>query len=110
MTETIRIAVFRLNAPVSFETIPNELEDMSGIVGGYIEVLPIGGGLILTCNEDGKRYQLAPTSTLLRSGIVDNVVGTFFVARKDGDEYASIKPADEARLTAWTPGGVWTVE
>ena len=52
MSETIRIAVFRLNAPVSFETIPYTLEKLNQIVGGYLEVIAIGNGLILTCNCD----------------------------------------------------------
>ena len=34
--------------------IENDLETMQGLVGGYIEVVSTGEGILLICNEEGK--------------------------------------------------------
>jgi Domain of unknown function (DUF3846) len=108
----IRVAIFRPgNAPV-FGVIANELETMQKLVGGYIEVLPLDSdarGLLLICNEEGKIHSLPPNRGVIGPQADDLICGTFFVCRRDREEFGSIEHADEPRLLAWTPQLVWDV-
>ena len=56
-------------------TIPNTLEAMQQMVGGYIEVIPLED-ICLVCNEEGKLMGL-PGSRRLGNDII---AGTFFLA------------------------------
>lgn len=56
-------------------TIPNTLEAMQQMVGGYIEVIPLDD-VCLVCNEEGKLMGL-PGNRRLRNDII---AGTFFLA------------------------------
>ena len=56
-------------------TIPNTLEAMQQMVGGYIEVIPLAD-VCLVCNEEGKLMGL-PGSRRLGD---DVIAGTFFLA------------------------------
>lgn len=72
------------------QTIENTLEAMQGIVGGYIEVVPLGNGLLLICNEEGKLKGLDPTIWIGN----DFISGSFIVCRSDGEEFSSITAED----------------
>ena len=64
--------------------MPNELEAMQAIVGGYIEVLPIAEDVAIVCNEEGKMKRLEANRPLYHEGkMYDIVVGTFFIAGDD---------------------------
>lgn len=69
--------------------ISNEPEVMHKLVGGYIETAPLINGLIVVCNEKGILLNL-PINNNLGVHILEN----FFVARTDGDEFASITDED----------------
>lgn len=62
--------------------IENDLDAMQEIVDGYIECLPVWGGE-LVCNEEGELLGLAPN----REYCGDVILGTFFLAGTDGDEF-----------------------
>lgn len=38
--------------------IPNELNVLQGIVGGYIEAVPVAEDVVVICNEEGRLYGL----------------------------------------------------
>jgi hypothetical protein len=107
---TIRVAVFRPGADVTYETLPNELEDMQKLVDGYIETLALSNTLTAICNEDGKIRRL-PSNRLVGgpggTRTFDILVGTFFVARMHEEDFASIYERDEHRLNAWKPDKIW---
>ena len=64
--------------------IPNKLEEMQKIVGGYIEVFPLADDVAIVCNEEGKINGLKPNRPIYYDGkIVDIIVGTFFIAGDD---------------------------
>ena len=64
--------------------MPNELEAMQAIVGGYIEVCPIAEGVAIVCNEEGKMNGMALNRPIYHGGkIVDIIAGTFFIAGDD---------------------------
>jgi hypothetical protein len=65
------------------------LDELQGIVAGYIEAIYLRDGRIMFCNEDGKRLGLAPNraaTTIARShaAIVpgDTVVGDVIVGTR----------------------------
>lgn len=64
--------------------MPNELEAMQAIVGGYIEVMPIAEGVAIVCNEEGKMNGLELNRPIYYNGeMVDIIAGTFFIAGED---------------------------
>ncbi len=101
--DLIRVAIFRPGAEPTFEEIQNELKPMQELVGGYIKTLDIGDGLIAVLNEEGKIERLEFNRTVVGPQGYDDLVGTFFVVRSAGEEFASISAWDEALLKAWRP-------
>lgn len=62
------------------------LDELNGIVGGYIEVLHIEDKL-LVCNEEGKLndlpYNAIATQLINAAGIKDYIVGNVLFCEKD---------------------------
>ena len=73
--------------------IPNTLDAMKAIVGGWIEIVSLGGGLDLCLNEEGKLLGLPPNVALF--GGQDVVAGDCFLLRHDEEgEAVSVTAAD----------------
>lgn len=65
--------------------MPNELEAMQKIVGGYIEVYPLADDAAIVCNEEGKISGMELNRPIYHNGeLVEIIAGTFFIA---GDDY-----------------------
>lgn len=62
--------------------IRNELEELQDLVGGYIEVLPMGGDLRLIVNEEGKLRGLEPN---ILAPTLDILVGPVIATAYDGE-------------------------
>lgn len=65
------------------EEIENELATMQKLVGGYIEVVSMGGGVALVVNEEGKLIDLPVNFGLGRDTI--NGTAVFVAYGSDGD-------------------------
>lgn len=64
--------------------MPNELEAMQKIVGGYIEVFPLADDVAIVCNEEGKMNGLELNRPIYRNGeMIEIIAGTFFIAGDD---------------------------
>jgi len=62
--------------------IKNEYEELTKIVGGFIECVDIGKGVDMVCNEEGKLKGMAANLNFP----YDVIVGTvFFCSSKEGD-------------------------
>ena len=73
--------------------INNSLDEMKAIVGGWIEIVGLGGGLDLCCNEEGQLMGL-PLNVALFGG-QDVVAGDCFLLRHDDEgEAVSVTAAD----------------
>jgi hypothetical protein len=73
--------------------IDNSLDEMKAIVGGWIEIVSLGGGLDLCCNEEGKLMGLPPNVSLF--GGQDIVAGDCFLLRHDDEgEAVSVTATD----------------
>ena len=68
--------------------ISNTLENLQKTVGGYIETVPIGGGAISICNEEGKLKGLQPNFWVGPRLYSDLIVGTAIIVGTSGEEFA----------------------
>ena len=73
-------------------TMPNTLEAFQAAVGGYIEVLDLGGDAVLVCNEEGKLAGLPAN----RRVCGDTIAGTFLIAGSSDGEFCSLSDEDAA--------------
>lgn len=63
-----------------------QLEEMQGIVGGYIEVLTLNGAELMIVNEEGKLDGLAENDAATRivraNGYDDFIVGNVLICKR----------------------------
>lgn len=83
------------------KVIDNNLETLQDIVNGYIEVVNIGNGILLVCNEEGKIHQLKPNLVVGNDTIVGDVV---FVADA-GDDFGSLSAEQIIYINHFLKGG-----
>ena len=62
--------------------ISGTLENLQKTVGGYIEVIRIGVGMVVLCDEDGKGKNLPYSCTISEIPLVGTVI---FAGSKDGE-------------------------
>lgn len=84
--ERIRILVVEPGKAPETAQIPNTLEAMQQIVGGLIQPVTLDDNICLVCNEEGKLLGMEGNRRLGN----DIIVGTFFVAAVDGEEFSSL--------------------
>ncbi|MBD5085682.1 MAG: DUF3846 domain-containing protein [Clostridiales bacterium] len=73
-------------------TMPNTLEAFQAAVGGYIEVLDLGGDAVLVCNEEGKLAGLPAN----RRVCGDTIAGIFLITGSADGEFCSLSDEDAA--------------
>lgn len=83
-TDTIQVVVVESMKKPYKKTIPNTLDAMQDVVGGYIELVTIGvthsgGTVAITLNEQGKLDELPFNRRIHGKGASDVLVGTFFI-------------------------------
>ena len=66
------------------EEIENTLESLQGIVGGYIETVTMGNGVVMICNEEGRNIGLPYNCTV--GGV--SFCGTVAIAGTDEEDFA----------------------
>lgn len=54
MSEQIKVMVKKPDAEMFITSIDNSLQAFQKAVNGNIEVMPIGAGMAVICNEDGR--------------------------------------------------------
>ena len=70
--------------------ISNTLENLQKTVGGYIEVIRIGGGCLLIVNEEGKLDGLERNFQIGHEPVLDIIVGNCIICGENGDEFTDI--------------------
>lgn len=93
MGSSIRVIVKRPEDKVGkpMHIVPT-LERLQGIVEGYIQHVPIGDGLALICNEEGKLREMEPNFVIMDGlgQLIDYIVGPVIVAGVKGEELADV--------------------
>ena len=70
--------------------ISNTLENLQKTVGGKIETVYLGRGLILIVNEEGKLMNLEPNFRTGRGFFADTIVGTAIVVGANGEHFGDV--------------------
>ena len=78
-------------------TVPNTLEALQELVGGYIEVVGIGNGLLLVMNEEGKIRGLPESVRCL----YDTIVGPVFITADKDEDFRSLTTEEIQIARAW---------
>ena len=89
----MKVLVVEPMKPCEAREIPDTLEAMQAIVGGDIEATyPFAETVAVICNAEGKGLDLPYNRPLMdESGLpYDIVCGTFFLARVEGEHFASL--------------------
>lgn len=86
MKENIRVIVKVPGRPAEPREIPNTLEELQGIVGGYIETVRFASDCTIVCNEEGKLLGLAPNIFLMG----EQFVGPIIIAGVRGEDFDDI--------------------
>ena len=81
--------------------IENTLEALQAAVGGYIEVVTLGGGQAAVVNEEGKINDLPFNRALYAGGMdpVDYLFGNVLIVGTDGEDFLDLTPAELDALT-----------
>lgn len=91
--KTLKILVVEPLRPCRVQEIPDTLEAMQAVVGGYLQaVYPFRDELALVCNEDGKNLGLPCNRPLTNDRGVpyDVICGTFFLAGIGEEDFVSL--------------------
>lgn len=71
--------------------INDSLESFQRIVEGPIEVVGIGRGIIMICNEEGKLRGLQPNFWVNKNSVTADIIcGTVIICGEDMDEFADV--------------------
>jgi len=79
----VRVVFFAVGKEPEVKEIQGNLESMQALVGGWIQMVPIGPGLDLVCDEEGKFNGAAPNRYVPE--LRDVIAGPFFVSAHDGN-------------------------
>lgn len=90
----IQVLVYRPGQPGVVEEHGTDLPSAQALVEGYIESVPLGAGIYMTCNEEGKLKGLAPNFMLPG----DVIVGTVFFHRVEDAEISELNKDDVKRI------------
>lgn len=98
MPKKIKVYVKEPDKDPEQRTIPNTLEALQEIVGGYIETYRIATDLTIICNEEGRLLGLPYNVTICGTSFV----GSILFAGVNGEEFCDVPDA-------WSPSimGRW---
>jgi len=87
----IKVYVKRPGEPARPRVIPNTLEALQKIVGGYIETVSVTTDLVIICNEEGRLINLPYNCEFYGVDFVGTII---FVGRKEDelDDCPDISP------------------
>ncbi|HPD89014.1 MAG TPA: DUF3846 domain-containing protein [Oscillospiraceae bacterium] len=91
----IAVLLYQIGEAPRPKFIPNTLEAMQELVGGYIETVTLEDGLILVCNEEGRMNGLPPNASVTTRYGQQYIYGDFFICRGEGDEFSGLHNSQE---------------
>lgn len=82
----MKVIIKAPNNPAVEAEIDNTLETMQGIVGGYIECIPLTYEALIICNEEGKIRNLPYNF----STPLDHIMGTVIICGDEGEDFTDV--------------------
>lgn len=89
-----KVWAVRVGKKPEIEKIEMSLEGMQEFVGGYIEMVPMGGNVMMVCNEEGKLLRL-PENVSLGGDVIH---GDIFFMKSKGDKAEDITEKDIKKI------------
>lgn len=87
----MKVLVKRTTGELETMEIENNLKDLQGIVGGYIETVLLSPRVVVIVNEEGKMNGLPFNFNWYRqSTLVDKIVGDAVFVGVDGEDFDSL--------------------
>lgn len=86
----MKVVVMKPDALPDVQDIPNTLEALQELVGGYVEVVTVGDNVAVVCNEEGRLDGLPYCATI---GDVQ-FVGNIAIVGTDGCEFTDVPFSD----------------
>ena len=86
----MKVVVMKPDALPDVQDIPNTLEALQDLVGGYVEVVTVGDNVAVVCNEEGRLDGLPYCATI---GDVQ-FVGNIAIVGTDGCEFTDVPFSD----------------
>ena len=91
----IAVLLYQIGEAPRPKFIPNTLEAMQELVGGYIETVTLEDGLVLVCNEEGRMNDLSPNASVTTPYGRQSIYGDFFICRGERNEFAGLHNSQE---------------
>lgn len=79
-------------------TIPNTLEAMQEVIGGYIETVTLPNGLVLVMDEEGRLKALTENVRCVQYG---TIVGPVFITADQDEDFRSLTTEEIQAARAW---------
>jgi Domain of unknown function (DUF3846) len=95
--ETIKIVRKEVRKEAEVVEIPNTLESLQGEVGGWIETVHVGSGIVMICNEEGK---FNGSEANFHMGM-DVIMGNVIFVGTEGEEFASLNEEELEAVLDW---------
>lgn len=95
--ETVKVVLKKVREEAVVTEIENTLESLQGIVGGWIETVHVGSGIIMVCNEEGK---FNGSEANFHMGM-DVIMGDVFFIASEGEEFASLNEEQIEAVIDW---------
>lgn len=92
----MKVLAYRKGKEPVIEEMEEGLEAMQEFVGGYIEMVPVTGKLMLVCNEEGKIMKLPPNLPLPNGDVVHGDI--FFIRDNKEGETVDIREKDVKKI------------
>lgn len=79
-------------------TVPNTLEAVQEVIGGYIETVTLPNGLVLVMDEEGRLKGLRENVRCVQFG---TIVGRIFITAAEGESFRSLTVDEIQSARAW---------
>ena len=96
--EKIKVVVQHPGEISRIVSVPDTLEALQKLVGGYIEVVSIGRGLLLVLNEEGKLRGMKENVRCVQYG---TIFGPVFITADKDEDFRSLTTEEIQSARAW---------
>lgn len=90
----MKAMVYEINQQGIWTDIDSSLDALQELVGGYIELVGMGNGVVMLVDEEGLLKHKPRNFTLQDRGAAADIYGTVVFLRVKGEDFCSLKKQD----------------